>query len=564
MGQQDNNISENPDNGELKATQTVLSAMTAELENLKQNLISQMNQELKQLQDEKSRLRQEIDHLEQERQQQMAQQQQIAKQLAQALASQLQEQLTQQLNQMPSNTQATEHNENTYKLIASLDSTLRTTFKTLQQDLNSYQSSLSQQLSHMHSLEQQGEAILEALVNRLSEQIQRGSQQVPTEPYNPTLSDLHQDVPLSPSAATQQLAEVTTPSTSVPLTAPPKPAPRKEGLSPVQTGFILVLLSTVALSVHNVIVGIIGFPSSILGRFPTGGFINITHIGNSLLVLWIRMMSVLPLLAIVAKALYPPVWTDLRKVLLARDRRPLLMAIASGFSLFLSQVLIYIAIGQIGPGVAVTILFMYPIITVPLAWILFGDRPTSVRIGAMLTIALGVILAAWPRIFASTNTVSWLGVGIAVLSGVAFAFYLIFIGIAFQERVAPVPASLIQFATIFVLCSLSLMLPVDLGVQVLASKQQGLLIGGMILGVLTLLGYLLNNFAIRSMGAARASIVSSIGPAMTAIMAMLIVPSPKNFLQGVQVAGILLVTLAVAALSLEKLKVRSKPPSPTR
>lgn len=559
MGQLDNNISENSDTGELNATQSLLSTMTQELENLKQNVISQLNQELEQLQGEKSRLRQEIDQLEQERQQQIAQHQQMAKQLAQTLASQLQAQLIQQINQVPPNSQTAEYNENAYKLIASLDSTLRTTFKTLQQDLNSYQSSLSQQLSHMHSMEQQGEAILEALVNRLSEQIQSGSrQQLPGDREGINNSNNA----IAPSSSYQQTAEVTTPP--APAIAPAKPIPQKEGISQVQLGFILVLLSTVALSIHNVIVGIIGFPSQIFGQFPLGGYINITHIGNSLLVLWIRMMVVVPLLAIVAKVLYPPVWTEIRKVVLANDRGPLLTAIASGFSLFLSQVLIYIAIGQIGAGVAVTVLFMYPIVTVPLAWLLFRDRPSPLRIGVMVFVATGVFLAAWPKIFASTNTVSIPGVGIAVLSGIAFAFYLIFIGLAFQKRIGPVPVSLIQFTTIFVLCSLSLMLPVDLGVQVLASKRLGLIIGGIILGVLTLLGYLLNNFAIRFMGAAKASIVSSIGPAMTAIMAVLIVPSPKNFLQGIQVVGILSVTLAVAALSFEKLQGQAKPASPTK
>lgn len=554
MGQLDNNLSENLDTGELKATQSVLSAMTAELENLKQNLIGPLNQELERLQSEKSRLRQEIDQLEQERQRQIAQQQQIATQLAQALASQLQGQLMQELNQTSVNSQASEYNENAYRLLSSLDSTLRTTFKTLQQDLNSYQSSLSQQLSHMHSMEQQGEAILEALVSRLGEQVQQEARELPGERYSTTVSERNQNVAFSPRNGSQQPVEVRTPPAAETLVTPAKPAPQPKKLSQVQLGFILVLLSTVALSVHNVIVRIVGSQSDIFGLFPLGGYIKL-GIGNSLLVLWLRMIVVVPLLAIFARSLYPPVWTDIKRVLTASNLSPLFSAVASGCCLFLSQVLIYIAFGLFGnPGIPVTILFMYPIVTVPVAWILFRDRPSSLRIGVTIAVALGVILAAWPNI-SSTQNFSLVGLGTAMASGIAFAFYLIFIQLAFQRRVPPVPVSLIQFTTIFVLCSLSLMLLPEqfLGVQVLPGKQTGLIIGAMILGVLTLLGYLLNNFAVRSMGAAQASIVSSMGPALTAVLALLIIPSPQTLLQGVQWAGIILVTLAVGALSFEKL-----------
>lgn len=530
MGQQDNNNTwENPDTRVVKVTQT-------DLENLKQ--------EFKQLQDAKSRLHQEINHLEQERQQKIAKQ------------AQLQEQLMQQLKQEQPDTQAAEYNENAHKLLALLNSTLKTTFKTLQQDLNNYQSSLSQQLSHMHSLEQQGEAILEALINRLSEQIQQESQQTPGTDSS-TLSDRNQDTPHS---VTQQAIGMTAPHTAL-----PKPASRKEGLSQVQIGFIFVLLSTVALSVHNVIVRIVGSPSNVFGFFQMGGFIKLS-LGNSLLILWLRMMVVVPLLAMVANRLYSPVWTDLKKVLTSANLSPLFSAVASGCSLFLSQVLIYIAFGIFGnPGIPVTILFMYPILTVPLAWLLFGDRPSQLQISAMFAVTLGVVLAAWPNI-SSTQNLSLLGVGTAVAAGVAFAFYLIFIQIAFQKRIPPVPASLIQFATIFVLCNLSLIfLPQDfLSLKIQANQQIGLLIGAILLGVLTLLGYLLNNFAVKYMGAAQASIVSSMGPALTAVLALLIIPSNKTVLQGVQWAGIILVTLAVGALSFERLHSRTRPPKLAR
>ena len=75
--------------------------------------------------------------------------------------------------------------------------------------------------------------------------------------------------------------------------------------------------------------------------------------------------------------------------------------------------------------------------------------------------------------------------------------------------------------------------------------------GGIILGGLTLIGYLSNNFGVRYMGAALASIVASSGPVVTALLAFLLINNP---LQWVQIFGILLVTLGVGALSFERMQ----------
>ncbi|MGB3205628.1 MAG: DMT family transporter [Crinalium sp.] len=553
MGQLDN-LPENSDAVDSQATEALLRTMTQELENLKQNLIVQLNQDVERLQAEKNRLIQEIDGLQSQRQQQVEQQQQQLQQLSQNLASQLQEQLKQQLQHMADTSSSAmtspvganllpgEYNDHAYRLLASLDSTLSTTFKTLQQDINSYQSALSQQLSQMHSLEQQGQVILETLVNRLNQQLQTAVSQ-----------------PQLPPADTNVTSRQLPTAKPIPLEFPGAPLPlppsSKKKFSELQLGFFLVLLSTVALSIHNVVVRIVGNPSQLLGLFPIGGVLKL-DLGNSLLILWMRMLVVLPLMVLITKFLYPAVWRDLKTFFTAKDTRSILNVIGSGCFLFLSQVLIYIAIGDIGPGVAVTILFMYPIITVPLAWLLFGDRPTLLRFGVMLTISLGVVLAAYPSI-SSTSSMSGFGVGTAVGSGVAFAFYLILMQLGFQ-KLHPVPVSLVQFSTIFVLSSVSLILPLPFSVKVLPENQQGLIIGGIILGVLTLLGYLLNNFGVRFLGAARASIIASTGPVLTAILAYVLIPGPKTALQTIQIVGILLVTLGVFALSFERMIVQRR------
>lgn len=615
-----------------RTVESVLQTVTQDLKRLHQGLITQLSQEVTQLQTEKARLLSEVQKLQAQHQklqtqnadalsqQQIAQQQLWAKQLALALSNHLQGLMMQQISQtvktsqvgngglsVPGNSNV--HSENAHRLLASLDSTFSTTFKALQQELHSYESSLSQQINRMHNLEQQGEAVLEALVTRLREQLQAETAKPlnPTDGYsvttpplrespNPGQASVYDTMPpgnvspqgyQSPSqadayhsaiahsspahsssaqfsqAATGQAQSTQTYSQSypsptplaVPATAIPTQPAAKKDASNYWAGLVLVLLSTVALSVHNVLVRVIGKPSSILGAPEIGGFIDIRILGNSLLILWLRMLIVLPLMVGLAMFLYPPVWRDLKKFFSSRDRRPILNVVGSGFFLFLSQVLIYIAIGQIGAGPAVTILFMYPIVTVPLAWLLFGDRPTALRWGVMAVILTGVILTALPNITTAGKGWSLEGVTFAICSGIAFALYLIFMQLGFK-KLHPVPVSLVQFFTIFVLSAVILIaVGPNLGVQVSADQRAGFVLSGVLLGVLTLVGYLANNFGVRFMGAGLASIVASIGPVMTAFLAFILI---QNKLQGVQWLGILLVTLGVGALSFERMKLQAR------
>jgi drug/metabolite transporter (DMT)-like permease len=264
---------------------------------------------------------------------------------------------------------------------------------------------------------------------------------------------------------------------------------------------------------------------------------------------------VVPLLALVAPRLYPNVGNDLRQIFHPDHRRSLGQVIASGFFLFLSQVLIYKAIADVGPGVAVTLLFMYPLITVPLAWFLFGDRPTPLRLVVMFAITMGIVFTALPRIYTdlSGNGVSLWGVGAALLASVAFSLFLVAMQLCFK-RLHPVSVSLLQFSTIFILTSLILIVGSFLGLDPgEPTRSLSLYVGAGLLGLLTLLGYLFNNYGVKLLGASQASIVAASGPVVTAILAYIITPGEKSALLFIQWMGVVLVTLGVISLSLERL-----------
>ena len=193
------------------------------------------------------------------------------------------------------------------------------------------------------------------------------------------------------------------------------------------------------------------------------------------------------------------------------------------------------------------------------------DRPSPLRGLVMFTITIGIVFTALPRISVdlsnlSTGEVSPWGVVAGLLSSAAFAMYLVSMQISFR-KLHPVPVTLVQFTTIFVLTSLILIGGSFFGLETgEPSSYPKLYLAGVLLGVLTLLGYLFNNFGVRLMGAAQASIVASSGPVLTAILAYLITPGPKSALQLIQWIGVILVTLGVLALSLERLSKKPKAP----
>jgi len=569
----------------------VLRTMTQDLQDLQQEVVTHLQQDVRRLQTEKSRLLNDIEKLQNQHEaaqsqyevvlsrQQQEQQQAWAKQLALAMANHLQVALSQKLRQAdpfsdlevfsevsPADEGAIASRPQgaTSPQISAIDDTLNRTFTILRSDLNSYQSSLSQQIDRMQNMGKQGEAILEVLVRRISQQLQvemarspgTGQAQLageaPVREGEP--SDIRPSNTRSLNPGEQNLGQLTQQITKQILRRFQKLAAIPQNFSSFQWGLILILLSTVALSLHNVTVGIVGNPSQLFGVLPVGGFISLKSLGSSLLLLWLRMLVVVPLMAFwLATRLYKPVWKDVKTFCLSKDRRLISSVIGSGFFLFLSQVMIYIAIGQVGPGVAITILFMYPLVTVPLAWALFGDRPTSLRVLVMIMITGGIALTIAK---ATATNGSGTGISAAMISGVCFALYLLTMQVSFR-KLHPIPVSLIQFATIFVLSSLSL---IAIGIDTPPSNWGGLIGGSLILGGLTLLGYLLNNFGVRFIGAAHASIIAASGPALTALLAVIITPGERSFLSVAQIVGILVVTLGVVTLSFEKMLIQQSKP----
>ncbi len=588
MGPLDN-LPQDPGSQDPRELQHLLISMTREIRDIQHTLLVQLNQDVTRLHAEKDRLRQDISELQrQEKQlqtrqiqgfsrQQLAQQQLWSKQLAQVLASNLQNELSQRFKELalpterpsirgaeqsPSLSQgaASNQSDSAYRLMASLDNTLSTTFKTLQQELSSYQSSISQQLNRMHSLQQQGEVILETLVERLISQLQEDAGSVSSDAGN-LLSDRFAGQPTpQPAAPTayrpetnQQIGVVERPApqpAAAPAPAPtpaPTPAQTQEQKNFV-TGIVLILLSSLIISIQNIVTRVILSVQPVLFLGDMGGIIG-PSAGNSLLILAMRMIFVVPGMLIVGSFLYPNTLRDIRQLGNPEKRGSVWIVILSGVSLFLSQFFIYFALGNVATGVAISIFFVFPTVTILLAWLIFGSRPSFILGLATITIYIGCFLTVPAAAFQSrAGSNIWLGAGTALLSGVTFAGYVILTQLSAKKlKLHPAPYSVINFSVILVLATGAMFLFPS---KVPPGNWPALWVGALILAATTLAGYALNNFGIPMIGAAFASVVSASGPALTSLLAVGLISESLTLNQWL---GVGLVTLWVIGISVDNM-----------
>jgi len=339
--------------------------------------------------------------------------------------------------------------------------------------------------------------------------------------------------------------------------------------SAIQVGFVLIVLSTVISSLYNVAIKVIFHEGSqIFGVVEVERLLPPT-LGNTFLILTMRFMVVVPLMVLLSPILHPTLWQDLENLINSVRGNPtptnagtkqiFVLSIVSGCFLFLSQVLIYIAIAQVPTGIAIALFFIYPMVTGLFSWFLFRDRPTIFRIGAIAAICCGELLVLGTSSSTGIGNTS-LGTSAAIISGVAFAAYIILTRVC-ASKLHPVTFTLINFATMLVLSFICLMLPLPSNWNLLIdpTKMLELILSAFILGVLTLAGYLLNNAGITKLGASRSALIGGSIPVLTVIFAGLII---QENLDIVQILGVLLVTFGAAAFSFETMRNQVKPSTP--
>lgn len=307
-------------------------------------------------------------------------------------------------------------------------------------------------------------------------------------------------------------------------------------------GFLIVLLSSVLFCFQNVLVRVLFKEHDVLGLFITGGFVAPTLL-NSFLLMFMRTLIVIPLTSSAASALHPEIWSDLRHLSDRPNRSLLWQSLGGGVLMFLYLALLYISIGSIPTGIALTLFFTYPVFTALLSWQWFGSRPTRLSWVVMGFVLMGSYFTM-PAVNAQIDRASLTGILTGLGSGITYAFYAVIAQKSF-ERIHPFSYTWISFGTTMILSGISLLL---WNFHTQSLNWTALWIAGLLSAIVSFGGHLLNNFGIRYLGATAASIVAATNPALTALLAWLTI---QERLDGIQIAGIITVTLSVALLSRE-------------
>ncbi|WP_448573390.1 DMT family transporter [Trichothermofontia sp.] len=314
-------------------------------------------------------------------------------------------------------------------------------------------------------------------------------------------------------------------------------------------GFLLVLAAAFCFCLQNVIVRVLFTEQTLFGLFPTGGFVTPT-LPHSFLLLFMRMAIVVPLMAALATTLYPATWRDMQVISRSGQRFLLGRSLAGGGLMFLYLALLYVSVGLIPTGIALTLFFTYPVFTALIAWYTFGSSPSPQRWGIMGLILVGTVLTL-PHSRSIAGVASPLGILCGITAGFAYALYTINAQQSFVS-LHPVPFTWISFAVTLLLSAGSL----SLGPHAAAPLSWWpLWVGGGFSAIVTLAGHLLNNLGIRQIGATTAAIIGASNPALTVVLAWLAI---QEHLNGVQLTGVAIVTLGVLFLSRDTTPQREK------
>ncbi|MBH8567230.1 DMT family transporter [Nostoc sp. CENA67] len=316
-------------------------------------------------------------------------------------------------------------------------------------------------------------------------------------------------------------------------------------------GILTVLLSSFVLAFHNVTVRVLFSEHIVLSLFLLGGYVK-PDLQNSFLLMFMRMLLVVPLMASLAFKLYPSAFKELRE-LFRRDRFDVLIqAFGCGVLMFVYIASLYIAIGLISTGIAITLFFTYPVFTALLAWRFFGDRPTLYRWLVMGIIFIGSVLTIPQSSATYSSHAIAIGIFASIGAGIVYAFYCV-IAQKCLQKFHPIPFTWISFASTLLLSGVSLLFWPPPNIQL---DWTPIWIGSIFSGLISFIGHTLNNLGIRMIGATTASIIGSSSPALTALVAWATISETLNVVQSL---GIGIVTFGIALLSGESFVHRRTP-----
>lgn len=325
--------------------------------------------------------------------------------------------------------------------------------------------------------------------------------------------------------------------------------PSNRDPSKVAVGITLVLFSAIGLATQNIVSRVFFVAGPLFSQIELGGWIA-PQLNNIVMLLAIRMATMAVLLAAVSPLLYARTFSAILQQL-SQNLKLSGAVVGSGLCLFVGLTSLYFSLSQISAGVAIATFFIYPAITVLLAWRFLSQRPHSYQLRLMLVIFSGVALttlSSGSDLALNPGTSPTPGILCALLAGLSFGLYGICSEIALQSQSSlhPVPFSLLTFIIVSLASSLSLTVMPSINVD--SASWHPIWVTTLLSALVTVVAYVLNNFGVRYIGASLTALISGSTPALTALLAWIAL---QEALQPQQIIGVGIVTVGVATLSLK-------------
>ena len=235
------------------------------------------------------------------------------------------------------------------------------------------------------------------------------------------------------------------------------------------------------------------------------------------------------------------IWMKLRREPLPRGRTLLQLAGMGGLGYVGQSFCFMSAINYASTGLVALLLYLYPVFVAVLTVFVQKSKLTSRTVLALLLATLGAGLTANPK------GGQWLGIVLAVSAALIYAVYII-VGSGVMQKVTAVQSSFVIFASAALVFGV---LTAVRGPHWPATQNGWLAVGGIaviatMIPVATFLG------GLKIIGATDASLLSTLEPVVTVILASLI--WGESIDQKMLIGGILILSAVVLIVSGNKVK----------
>lgn len=229
--------------------------------------------------------------------------------------------------------------------------------------------------------------------------------------------------------------------------------------------------------------------------------------GNSISLVFWRSFISLPLLYMIIKKK-----KDISIEITKEELKQIILVGSIGYAG--TAMLLFSSYNYISSGVATTIHFMYPVFVILESIILFKDKVSPIKIISVIVCTIGILF-----LYSGDSNVNIIGIGIALLSGITYSFYVMYLDKSGLKSMHPIKLT-------FYLCLVASVVMFIFSILTSSFTFKVTPLGWLLTAILSIIISLgavtLLNFGISNIGAQNTAILSTLEPITSVIIGVLI------------------------------------------